>query len=521
MSVVIALTGASGNMGRECLRQLLELQEVEKVKILVRKGSRKDRNFVNAVRRTAGKRVEVVKGDLADADSCRELVKGTDYVFHVGAIIPPASDHDPEGTKLANHVGTRNMVDAVEEIKENQPKFVHVSTVALYGHRNYLHPWGRVGDPLLPSVYDVYAASKLKGERYVLDSNLKCWAVLRQTAMLHYNMMQDNMSDGLMFHTCINVPLEWSTSRDSGLLVKRIVERDLKGEVDGFWKKCYNIGGGETNRVTGYDTYAKLLTTIGCDIEKVMNPGWNSIRNFHGLWFADGDELNDLFDFQHDTIDEFCEAIVKKFPFYKAAKIVPSRVISSIGFKRLLKHINSPLEWVKKEDKGRVRAFFGSPDNLKCMVKSWNKFPVLAKGEVADGNIDYDAIRKTENLRKYGFLLNHGYDETKPDSELDIEDMRGAAEYRGGKCLSGSMIKGDLYTKLEWECHDGHKFWASPYTVLKAGHWCPVCCQPEPWDFDRLAKFMPFYAQVWYDSHAREENTEYFFNGDKAMYRRF
>lgn len=260
MYVVIALTGASGNMGRECLRQLLELQEVEKVKILVRKGSRKDRNFVNAVRRTAGKRVEVVKGDLADADSCRELVKGTDYVFHVGAIIPPASDHDPEGTKLANHVGTRNMVDAVEEIKENQPKFVHVSTVALYGHRNYMHPWGRVGDPLLPSVYDVYAASKLKGERYVLDSNLKCWAVLRQTAMLHYNMMQDNMSDGLMFHTCINVPLEWSTSRDSGLLVKRIVERDLKGEVDGFWKKCYNIGGGETNRVTGYDTYAKLLT---------------------------------------------------------------------------------------------------------------------------------------------------------------------------------------------------------------------------------------------------------------------
>ena len=37
MSVIIALTGASGNMGRECLRQLLELDEVEKVKILVRR----------------------------------------------------------------------------------------------------------------------------------------------------------------------------------------------------------------------------------------------------------------------------------------------------------------------------------------------------------------------------------------------------------------------------------------------------------------------------------------------------
>ena len=73
---------------------------------------------------------------------------------------------------------------------------------------------------------------KLKGERYVLDSPLRCWAVIRQTAMLHYNMMKDNMSDGLMFHTVINVPLEWSTAPDSGLLIKRIVERDLKGEVD-------------------------------------------------------------------------------------------------------------------------------------------------------------------------------------------------------------------------------------------------------------------------------------------------
>lgn len=102
--------------------------------------------------------------------------------------------------------------------------------------------------------------------------------------------------------------------------------------------------------------------------------------------------------------------------------------------------------------------------------------------------------------------------------------MRDAAAYRGGKCISETMTKGDLYTKLVWECHDGHRFEASPYTVLKAGHWCPVCCQPEPWDFDRLAKFMPFYAQVWYDTHAVEENTEYFFGGEKgetAMFRRY
>lgn len=520
MSVQIAVTGASGNMGRESLRQLMELPEVSKIKILVRR-THQDRAFAASARREYGRRLETVVGDLANLNSCRELVKDTQYVFHIGAVIPPLSDHDPKGTELANLVGTRNMVDAVGEIAENQPKFVHISTVALYGHRNYLHPWGRVGDPLLPSVYDVYAATKLKAERYVLDSTLKNWAVVRQTAMLHYNMMKDNMSDGLMFHTCVNVPLEWSTSRDSGLLIKRIAERDMRGEADSFWKRCYNLGGGERNRVTGYDTYDKLLKTLGADMEKVMIPGWHSIRNFHGLWFADGDVLNEMFDYQHDNIDDFCKEIVKRHPIYKIAAAVPSKLISEIGFKRLLKDVNSPLEWVKKNDKGRVRAFFGSPENIKCLARNWKEFPVLAKGQVVDGNIDYNAVRKTENLGKYGFLLNHGYDESKPDCELGIEDMREAAAFRGGKCLSADMARGDLYTRLEWECHDGHVFKASPYTVLKAGHWCPVCCQPEPWDFDRLAKFMPFYAQVWYDTHAKEENTEYFFNGNRAGYRRY
>lgn len=519
MKVKVALTGASGNMGREALRQLLELEDVEFVRILVLKGV-KDRAFAAAAVKEYGKRVQVVEGDLAVKDDCRAVVDGVDYVFHIGAIIPPLSDHKPKATDLANRIGTMNMVDAATE-QERRPKFVYTSTVAVYGHRNYIHPWGRVGDPLLPSVYDVYAASKVKAERYVIESGLDNWAVIRQTAMLHYNMMKDNMSDGLMFHTCVNVPLEWVSSRDSGLLVKRIVERDLEGRADAFWRHCFNIGGGEENRITGYDTYGKILSTFGIELEKVMRPGWNSIRNFHGLWFADGDALNNLFDYQHDTFDGFCAEILKRYPIYKAASIVPSSLISKIGFERLLDDENSPMEWIKKGDKGRIRAFFGSEDNIECMARKWEEFPVLAKGEIADGNVDYDAMRKTENIAKMGYLLSHGYDESKPDSELDIEDMKEAASFRGGECLSENMTRGDLYTPLVWRCHDGHEFSARPYTVLKAGHWCPDCCQPEPWDFDRLAKFMPFFAQVWYDSHAKGENTEYFTNGHKALFRRY
>ena len=100
--------------------------------------------------------------------------------------------------------------------------------------------------------------------------------------------------------------------------------------------------------------------------------------------------------------------------------------------------------------------------------------------------------------------------------------MRAAAEYRGGEVVSEKMNKGDLYTKLLWRCHDGHEFYASPYAVLKAGHWCPECTEPEPWDFDRLSKFMPYYANVWYDTHAKGENVVYFFDDEHhAKFTRF
>ena len=53
-----------------------------------------------------------------------------------------------------------------------------------------------------------------------------------------------------------------------------------------------------------------------------------------------------------------------------------------------------------------------------------------------------------ENFTQPPVRLDHGYDESKDESLLDIADMRGAAEFRGGKCLSGSMTPGDLDTPL-------------------------------------------------------------------------
>lgn len=508
----IALTGASGNMGVATVKALMGSDSVGKVRTLLLDEPR-ERRLAHVWKRDYGDKIEVVFGDLYNYDDCASFVVGADYVFNLAAVIPPSSDKNPELAKRCNIDGVRNLVKAIESQK-NEPKFVHVSSVAVYGNRNYLHPWGRVGDPLMPSVYDDYALSKTIGERFVLDSEIKNWAILRQTAMLHSRMLTDNISDGLMFHTCFNAPLEWVTAEDSGRLIARIVERDSKGEVDGFWKRVFNIGGGASNRKTGFETFDEGFKIIGGSAESFLEPKWNGIRNFHGMWFADSDELNDMFDYQKSTVADYWQGILKSHPYYKAGSILPTALLKFIIFKPLLYNYNAPAKWMRDGNEGKVKAYFGSLENAECLPKTWESFPLLCKGAIETGTINYEELRSPERLRERGLLLPHGYDESKPDSELDIEDMREVAEFRGGKCLSESMVKGDLYTKLLWECADGHQFYMSPYAVLKAGHWCDKCLVEDKWDYDRQAKKNKFYASVWYDSHARNENRIYSYDSN-------
>lgn len=501
----IAMTGTSGNMGREALKQTLELENVEWVRILLSYKKQNDK-LEKKLKKQYGSRIQVVRGSVGSESACKELVQNTDYVIHMAAVIPPASDKSFKRSEECNYLGAVNMVNAVKAL-EKQPKYIHVSTVALYGNRDEKHPWGRVGDPLLVSPFDAYAMHKLKGELYCLEAGLECWAVLRQTAMLYPEMMAANIKDGLMFHTAINAPLEWSTSRDSGRLVKHIFERDSKGEVDGFWKKIYNIGAGYKGRETGYDTFNDGFKMIGGSSEKFFKPNWMAKRNFHGVWFADGDELEQLFHYQQDGVKEYWAEIADHHKIYKLGKCVPKGLIYAFLFRKLLHHENSPYAWVLKGDAARVQAYFGGQAEYDKIPTDWKDVKIMAKGDF--GN--YDDLRDLDYAKEHGFLLSHGYDESKGQENWSDEEMQSAATYRGGECLT--PYTGDAYAPLKWKCCEGHEFEMNPYTVLRGGHWCPKC-MPMPWKFDLLAKKMPFYSQVWYDSHSKDENYVYSMSDD-------
>ncbi len=56
---------------------------------------------------------------------------------------------------------------------------------------------------------------------------------------------------------------------------------------------------------------------------------------------------------------------------------------------------------------------------------------------------------------------------------LSIDIMREFARERNGKCLSNRYL--NSHTPLEWECHEGHRWFARPANVYYSGTWCPIC----------------------------------------------
>ena len=281
-----------------------------------------------------------------------------------------------------------------------------------------------------------------------------------------------------MFHVPIRGVLEWATVEDSGRLMANLCEDGLPDE---FWCKFYNIGSGAEYRLTNYDFERYLLGAINCPApEKIFDVKWFATHNFHGQFYFDSDKLEKYLHFRANTpVGEYFAQMSKSLPwFYSLAKIAPAWLIKP--FMRMIAEdkIFGTLGWLESNNAERIKAYFGSREERE-KIGSWE--------EMRDIHLAGEAEAER---------LSHGYDESKPLSELDIKDMRQAAEFRGGKCLSESMVKGDIATKLEWECAFGHRFEASPALVLLGGHWCEEC-MPAPWCFDEQAKRNPFFAQVW------------------------
>lgn len=464
----IFLTGATGHMGFEALKLLAaDDRFLLKLLILPDKASRKIVNpymyFLN---------VEIIEGDLRNINDIRKGVKNADFVLHVGALIPPVADKYPELAEAINYGGTLNVIKAIKEQDDpDSIKLVYIATVASMGDRKPPIHWGRTGDPIKVSSFDAYGVSKVKAERAVIESGLKNWVSLRQSGMLHKEYLK--MMHPIMFHQPLNNCIEWSTAEDSGQALYNICVMDLP---DRFWRSIYNIGSGPEFRETYYEFLTNVFGIMGVkNIHKIVKPNDFATRNFHCVWYSDSDKLEKLLHFRKSTYKGFWDSVQK--PFYiRLVRFVPSWIMRKFVLEPLSKKSEGTRHWIKKNITDKIKAFWGSRANWERIPAKWKNF----------------ILKKSPPARE----IFHGYNEERSFTDIGIKDCLDAAVFRGGKCLSTGMNPGEMYLPLEWSCAFGHKFSASPNTVLKGGHWCPLC-DTDSANYINQAEKSDFFAQVY------------------------
>jgi nucleoside-diphosphate-sugar epimerase len=146
------VTGGGGFIGHHLVRRLLA--DGYDVRVLD--------NFSTGRReRLEGLDVGLVEGDLRSYERAHTAVRGTDVVFHLGALPSvPRSVQDPLTTGAVNVEGTLNVLLAARD--EDVRRVIFASSSSIYG-ANPVLPKSEADQPLPVSPYGV---SKLSAEHY-------------------------------------------------------------------------------------------------------------------------------------------------------------------------------------------------------------------------------------------------------------------------------------------------------------------------------------------------------------------
>jgi len=487
----IFLSGVTGAMGFPTMKALLEDKNEIELIVLARP------SIINKKKLKPFSGIDgltIIWGDLTNYDDVKTCVTNADIVLHLGGLVSPKADYYHELTMKTNFGSAVNIVKAITELNQiNKTRVVYIGTVAETGDRMPPLHWGRIGDPIKPAVFDYYAVSKVAAERYIVESGIPNWVSLRQTGII--GPVMADIEDAIMFHQCLDNVLEYASDRDSAIMLRNLCRKERRGSLGkNFWGHFFNIGGGESCRVSAYNLYKILFGMIGIKkLSYVMESKWSGLRNFHGQYYLDSDKLNDILEFRSDSMNYFYQAYLKKLgAIVTIAKIFTKlpggqKIMGSIiksRFAKLTITENGLVRYIKENLEGHIAAHWGSKEAYDA-IPPMDEFVPFS---------DWDKV----------VHIDHGYDEKKPESELNLQDVKEAAKFRGGECLSNSMTTGNWTDKLKFRCAFNHEFEASPRLVLEGGHWCPVC-ERESWNYYERAKVDPFFAQVWNPLHDKNE----------------
>jgi nucleoside-diphosphate-sugar epimerase len=245
----VVVTGGAGFIGSNLVRALLE--RGDEVRVLD--------NFSTGNRANLeGLDVEIVEGELRSYERVHNAVRGTEVVYHLGALgSVPRSVQDPLTSSAVNVEGTLNVLLAARD--EGVRRVVFSSSTSVYGSSRQLptsedHP----PDPISP-----YGVAKLAAERYCISFS-RVYESFESVVLRYFNVFGPRQSPFSQYSAAIPLFItaiaagrpvsiygDGEQSRDF-TYVGNVVDATLRaGEAAGASGEIFNIAAGSPVSVNG------------------------------------------------------------------------------------------------------------------------------------------------------------------------------------------------------------------------------------------------------------------------------
>jgi len=203
--------------------------------------------------------VTVYWADLTDAEATRQMIVAVApaAIIHLAAVIPPDIYRNPGLARRVNVEATGTVVRSAEELP-HRPRFVHASSMGVYGPRNphrcyeLLH----TDTPLRP--FETYGRQKAEAEQIVRSSQLH-WTILRLGGVLsHEPGAMGRGPDNAYFSSLLPTDSRLHTidARDAAWALAAATTADVVGET-------LLVAGDESHKILNGEVSAAMMRAAG------------------------------------------------------------------------------------------------------------------------------------------------------------------------------------------------------------------------------------------------------------------
>jgi cholest-5-ene-3beta,7alpha-diol 3beta-dehydrogenase len=291
----ILLTGASGTIGKQILIKLFCLNKKYELTLLLRPSPKNKRQF-----KSLEKIVNIIWGDIQNYHDVEKAVFNKDIIIHAAGVLPDIAIFEPDKAKQTNIDGTRNVLDAMKNQKNN-PKIIFTSSAVVYS-KNLENSIIKVSDKLETNPKDVYTYTKIKAENLIRISGLD-YCIFRIPYVVSVDILKFRP---IMFHIALDAPIEIIHAKDVAQAIINAMESDR------VWDKIFNLGGGSDCQTSYRENLNKFFEIVGLGKNFLPEAAFTKKGIYYGVFDSqETANLQKLLNFQQYTLEDFYNEVKK------------------------------------------------------------------------------------------------------------------------------------------------------------------------------------------------------------------